>query len=1053
MLPKGPYNPQEEEPKILIFWLDNKFYKPEYDPDKDKVVSFEEMLKDKRPTFCIINPPPNAYGRPHLGNVSGYAYQDLLLRYYRMKGYKVYGQPGKDHAGIQGEIVVLREYFRPQGKFKANMTRDEFYRETYEYFMKIKEQAKKDEQRIGLSSDFDRDVFTLDPEIVDIVLDTFIKLYRDGYVYKGVRIVNWCPSCQTALADIDTEPKERSTDFVYIKYPLIPEDANIFELKLPYADLDSLQKNKKLNIDLSLLGNQKNKIKINDFVILEASEPEYHKMRLPSLVANIKEDKVELKPLDSSFWQAKYPLLIGTSSKFKQGLFKSQLEDLGLKIITVDKPLEIREGETSLIENAKAKALAYSKAYPNALVIANDGGAEIPYLGKKWNKVLTKRLVGGDKASYKERAQALLELMKDVPKDKRTVYWEGAYAVALNGEILFAKSYKEEPGIITTKLHPGIEKSTGDWLGYIWYYPQLEKYSFELTDSDKVKLNWAIIQFKKDLLAFLFEKGIINYVTVATTRPETMLGDTAVVVNPDDIRYQALIGRKVLLPLVWRPIPIITDPIVDKNLGTGALKLTPAHAYEDYQIMLNWNKNTKKDPDAQIDYINVIDKQAKIVGPTGKYFGLSTTEAKEQVVKDLQALKLVSKIETKKQFVQVCERCKTVIEPQMSSQWFIDVSQIKKPAIEVVEKGEIKIHPKNMTKVYLDWMYNLRDWPISRSLWWGYRFPVWYKGKVEEKIDENGKVITYIDGTPVKDFKEAEEKGLAKISKKSPGKGWIQSDYVFDTWFSSGQWPFATLMKFKLFDKFYPTQVMETGYDILKWWVSRMVMLGLYRTGKIPFEHVYLHGLIKSFDGQKMSKSKGNVVYPHELIEKYGADVLRLFYIVGNKAGANYQITHDKLEGNKRFLNKLWNASKFVLFNIEEVKDKLPQLKPQELKLSADDKKMVKEVDKIAERVKKYIESFKFGIIAVDLRQHFWEIFCDWYLEIVKPRLYTKDKNGNPIEYDKDDRLAAQWTLYYALQKYLKILHPYIPFITERIWQEMPKGKGDHRSLMFSRWE
>ncbi len=847
MLPKGPYKPNETELEVLDFWLTNKFYKPEYDPDKDTIVSFEEMLKDTRPTFCIINPPPNAYGRPHLGNVSGYAYQDLLLRYYRMKGYKVYGQPGKDHAGIQGEIVVLREYFRKQGKSKANMTRDEFYKETYEYFMKIKEQAKKDEQRIGLSSDFDRDVFTLDPDIVNIVLDTFIKLYQEGHVYKGVRIVNWCPSCKTALADIDTENKERTTKFVYIKYPLMPQNQKVIIAKINKKDFEKLQQassKAQINIDslelLNLnttLGN--NKINKNDILVLESNDKNNHRARIIKLV-----DKTE------------------------------------------------------------------------------------------------------DKTLY-------------------------------------------------------------------------------LTDYKPTQ-----------------------FITVATTRPETMLGDTAVVVNPTDKRYKDLIGKKVLLPLVWREIPIISDPIVDKELGTGALKLTPSHAYEDYEIMQRWNK---EHPDQKIDYINVIDKNAKMVGPVGKYYGLSTEEAKEQVIKDLQKLGLVEKIEEKEQLVQVCERCKTVIEPQISSQWFIKVDEIKKPAIEVVEKGKIKIHPKNMTKVYLDWMYNLRDWPISRSLWWGYRFPVWYKGKVEEKIDDNGKVITYINGVPVKDFKEAEQKGLAKISKQSPGKGWIQSEYVFDTWFSSGQWPFATLMKFGLFDKFYPTQVMETGYDILKFWVSRMIMLGLFRTGKIPFEHVYLHGLIKSFDGQKMSKSKGNVVYPYELIEKYGADVLRLFYIVGNKAGANYQITNDKLEGNKRFLNKLWNASKFVLFNLEDAKDKLPNLNPDNLKLTKEDKKMIKEVDKIVTKTKNYIENFKFGLVAVDLRQHFWEVFCDWYLETVKTRLYTKDKQGNPIDYDKDNRLAAQYTLYYTLKQYLKILHPYIPFITERIWWEMPKAKDEHKSLMYNR--
>ncbi len=884
MLPPGPYNPQEEEPKILKFWLDNNFYKPEYNPEKDKVVSFEEMLKDPRPTFCIINPPPNAYGRPHLGNVSGYAYQDLLLRYHRMKGYLVYGQPGKDHAGIQGEIVVLREYFRPKGITKANITREQFYKETYEYFMRVKEQAKQDEQRIGLSSDFDRDVFTLDPDIVDIVLDTFIKLYKDGYVYKGVRIVNWCPSCKTALADIDTEPKERETDFVYIKYPLLRQDQRVWRLSIYNRDvLNAILQGKK-TIETRALNPEEPErffgdIKQGDIVVFVDKSKEGHRAAYPFVAKRV-------------------------------AIYKS------LK--------ELYEQEDVAKINSRGKKVSYEEF----------------------------------EAGYASLADGYLEKIKK----------NGMVAIEL-------ESYK-----------PG-----------------------------------------KD------------FITVATTRPETMLGDTAVVVNPNDKRYKELIGRKVLLPLVWREIPIISDPIVDKTLGTGALKLTPAHAYEDYQIMLNWNQ---EHPDEQVDYVNVIDKDAKMTGPVGKYYGLNTQEAREEVVEDLKKLGLIEKIEQKEQRVYVCERCKTVIEPQMSSQWFIKVDELKKPATEVVEKDIIKIHPRNMKKVYLDWMKVMRDWPISRSLWWGYRFPVWYKGKVEEKIDEEGKVTMYIDGKPVRDFKEAEKLGLAKVSKKSPGKGWIQSDYVFDTWFSSGQWPFATLMKFGLFEKFYPTDVMETAYDILKWWVSRMVMLGIYRTGKIPFKHVYFRGLIKGKDGQKMSKSKGNIVLPAEVIDKYGADVLRLFYIVGNKAGAAYQITEDKLEGNKRFLNKMWNASRFVLMNINDVLEDLPKIDPNKLKLTTDDKKMISEVNSIVEKTKKYIEDFKFGIIAVELRDHFWHVFCDWYLEAVKPRLRSDDS---------EDKLAAQYTLYYALKQYLKIFHPYIPFITERIWQEFPKGKGEHRSLMYTR--
>lgn len=829
MLPKGPYDPHKYEPEILKWWLKSKFYKPEYDPKSNRLLSLEELKKDKTPTYCIIIPPPNAYGRPHMGNVSAFAYEDLFLRFYRQLGYRVYGQPGKDHAGIQGEIVVLREHFRPQGKSKQNMTREEFYKETYRYFQTQIPLIREVEKRIGLSADFDRDTFTLDPDIVKLVLETFIKLWEDGLVYKGVRIVNWCPSCKTALADVDTEKKERKGRFYYIKYPLLNTDQKVITIKV-------------------------NQQTIQEF---------------------IEKGEITLYNLDS----------------------------------TLD-----------------------------------------------------------------------------------------------NGDIVV----------------------------------------LEVESNHKQRVASVLIDRQGKALRLINTNDFSNFITVATTRPETMLGDTAVVVNPKDKRYKHSIGRKVLLPLVWREIPIIADGRVDMELGTGALKLTPAHAPEDYEIMLIWNKENPKE---QVDYINVIDKDGSIVGPTGQFFGLNVEEAREKVVEELKKLNLIEKIETKSQIIRVCERCKTPIEPLMSSQWFIKIDALRKPAIEVVRKGKIKIYPKNMTKKYFHWMENLRDWPISRSLWWGYRFPVWYKGKPEEFVDENGKIVTKIGDTVVRDIHEAVKKGLAVVSLKKPeGDGWIQDDNVFDTWFSSGQWPFVTLMKWDLFDKFYPTDLMETGYDILEWWVSRMIMLGLYRTGKIPFKEVYLHGLILAEDGQKMSKSKGNVVYPDEVINEYGADALRLFYFTGAKAGAGMPLERSKLEGNRRFLNKLWNIAKFVLMNIEDVYNEIPTWSEKDVQLKDEDKKMLKEVKTMAQKRIEAFKNYTFGSFIIDLRTSVWNTFADWYIESVKPRLYNKEGSQDK---DPESRKAAQYTLYNVLRTYLILLHPFIPFITDRIWQEMPKRKGDHKSLMF----
>ena len=897
---KGAYDPQKWEQEILQYWLKNKFYKPEYDPKTGKLLTLEKLKKDKTPTYCIIMPPPNAYGIPHMGNVSSYAYEDLYLRFYRMHGYKAYGQPGKDHAGIQGEIVVLREYFKPQGKNKHNMTREEFYKETYKFFTKNMKEATKIEQRIGISADFDRNVFTLDPDIVKIVLTTFKKLWNDGLIYKGVRIVNWCPSCKTALADIDTEKKERQSIFAYIKYPLLPTNTRVWNLSFYKKEIINALKKGNKTIETRALNPEEphrffGEIKEGDIIVAIDKSKNSHQERTPFLVKRV-----------------------------------------------------------AIYKNVK-------DMYEN--------------------EDITKISSDGRKKSLEE----------------------------------FSKMY--------ASLAPG----------YL----------------DKINKNGiiAIEVVPLDLEKFMATN---NFITVATTRPETMLGDTAVVVNPTDKRYKKLIGRKVLLPLVWREIPIISDPRVEKELGTGALKLTPAHAYEDYEIMLTWNNEHKNEPEKQVDYINVINKSAQMVGPVGKYYGLTTEQAKQQALEDLKALGLLEKIEEKQQFVQVCERCKTVIEPQMSSQWFIKIDALKKPAIDVVKQGKIKIHPKNMTKKYMHWMNNLRDWPISRSLWWGYRFPVWYKGKLEETIDESGKIITKIGDVEVKDIQDAVKKGLAKVSLEKPeGKDWVQDENVFDTWFSSGQWPFATLMKYNLMDKFYPTDLMETGYDILEFWVSRMIMLGLYRTGKIPFKDVYLHGLILAEDGQKMSKSKGNVIDPRDVFNEYGADALRLAYLTGAKAGAGTAIGKNKLEGNKRFLNKLWNIAKFVQLNIKDVKREIATWDKNFIKLQPEDEQMLQEVTNIKQSLEKGIKEFKFGPAIIDLRNSVWHVFADEYIEQVKPRLYNTDSTStNSLQSKK----AAQFVLYTALREYLKMLHPIIPFITERLWREFPRKPEEHESIMFNLW-
>lgn len=777
MLADGPYNPQATEARILKWWEEKQFFKPEYNPETGKLMSVEEMKNDGRKPFCIVCPPPNSYARAHVGNLSGYSYQDVFARFARMNGKKVLMIPGKDHAAQEAEVIYLRDVLGPQKKRKEDFTREEFYDQCYEYFTSLAKTIQKDEKMIGLSADFDRDIFTLDPRIAKTIYSTFTQMFNDGMVYKDVRIVNWSPGMGSVVPDIETDRLEREADLVYIKYPLADDET--------------------------------------------------------------------------------------------------------------------------------------------------------------------------------------------------------------------------------------------------------------------------------------------QFVAVATTRAETMLGDTAVVVDPKDRRYAKLVGKYLKLPLTDRQIPIIANGRVDKEFGTGAVKLTPAHSPDDYTMMLEWNYRkdfahmpksvvAAREAVGEVSYINVVSKESKMVGPSGKYLNMPILEARAAIVADLEKLGLIAKTERITQNVLICDRSKTIIEPIMSSQWFVDVDRLKQPAIEAINKGDVVIHPESMQSKMLHWLENLRDWPISRSIWWGYRFPVWYRGEFSEQINAEGKVVITIAGTEIKDMSDAVDKGLIKVQLDSPGEGWQQDPDVFDTWFSSGQWPFATLQAFDLMDTFYPTDVMEMAYGILELWASRMIMLGLYTQGKVPFKDVYIQGHIKAADGRKMSKSLKNNVNIDELNEKYGIDAVRLFYIVGNKAGADYRIDYEKLEGFRRFLNKIWNASKFVLMNTEGTK----MLSREELNPTGEaNKELLAHIDEMHAKVTKLITEFNIGIAAQELFEGFWHYFCDVALEKAKPNMYTKrDKVTKEIisEPDPAAKLETQQVLIYVLKKYIQMLYPFIPFVSEEIWQALPDR--EHESALYSKW-
>jgi len=494
---------------------------------------------------------------------------------------------------------------------------------------------------------------------------------------------------------------------------------------------------------------------------------------------------------------------------------------------------------------------------------------------------------------------------------------------------------------------------------------------------------------------------------VATTRPETMFGDTAVAVHPDDERYQHLIGKTVLLPLTDREIPIIADDYVDREFGTGALKITPAHDINDFEIGLRH----------QLPQIVVLDKEAKMNEKAGKYVGMDRFEARIAVVKDLKAQGILLRIEPHANAVGTCYRCSTVIEPMVSKQWFVKMDPLAKPAIEVVKDGRMKFVPERFDKIYLGWMENIRDWCISRQLWWGHRIPVWY-------CEDCGLEICATDDP---------------LTCPTCGTNRLKQDPdVLDTWFSSGLWPFSTLgwpEKTPELEQFYPTSVLVTGRDIIFFWVARMISMGLEFKQEVPFPKVMIHGLVLDAQGRKMSKSLGNGVDPIEVIDQYGADTLRFMLITGNTPGNDLRFQPERLEATRNFTNKIWNASRYVLLNLEDYEE------GPRGELALADRWILSRYASTVEKVTEALENFDLGEAGRLLYEFIWNEFCDWYIELTKPRLYNKE--------EVLARHTAQSILFEVLEGTLRLLHPYMPFLTEEIWQNLPV-QGD--SIMMQSW-
>ena len=702
------YDPSSIEDRTYAKWMGRKYFHTEVD-------------RSKKP-FTIVMPPPNITGKLHMGHALDNTLQDILIRYKRMQGYAALWVPGTDHASISTEVKVINK-LKEEGIDKNELGREGFLKRTWEwreeYGRTIVEQLKK----IGSSCDWDRERFTMDEGCSEAVLEVFTRLYEKGYIYKGSRIINWCPVCHTSISDAEVEHEEQAGHFWHINYP-----------------------------------------------------------------------------------------------------------------------------------------------------IADGSG----------------------------------------------------------------------------------------------------------------------------------------YVEIATTRPETLLGDTAVAVNPDDERYKHLIGKTLKLPLTDREIPVIADPYVDKEFGTGCVKITPAHDPNDFEVGRRHN----------LAEINIMHDDATINCPGSKYDGMDRYDARKAMVADLDAQGLLVKVVDHVHNVGTHDRCGTTVEPMIKQQWFVKMEEMAKPAIEAIKNGDLTFVPERFDKIYLHWLENIRDWCISRQLWWGHRIPAYY-------CDDCGEIVV--------------SKTAPEVCPKCGCKHLTQDPDTLDTWFSSALWPFSTLgwpKNTEDLEYFYPTDVLVTGYDIIFFWVIRMVFSGYEQTGKCPFHHVLIHGLVRDSLGRKMSKSLGNGIDPLEIIDKYGADALRLTLVTGNAPGNDMRFYMERVEASRNFANKVWNASRFIMMNMEKAEI------PDEIDLStltAADKWILSKVNSLAKEITANMDNFDLGIAVQKIYDFIWEEFCDWYIEMVKPRLWN----------DEDEtKGAALWTLKNVLINALKMLNPYMPFITEEIFCNL----SDEESIMISSW-
>ncbi|MEI7578408.1 MAG: class I tRNA ligase family protein [bacterium] len=1118
MLPKGPYKPSETEAEMLKFWLDHNFYAPEYTSDRE----LSSAHLPERESFMITLPPPNANGNLHLGHMSGYAYQDLMGRYQRMLGKKVLLLPGKDHAGIQTEVVFEKELAK-KGKSKKDLGRETFYKACYKFCMDNSATARNQEKKIGLSADFERELFTLDPKIVDEVLKAFILMYEDGLIYRGKRIINWCPRCSSALADIDTEFKDSQSPFIYFKYGLIDAEPYAVSLKNKFAGKE-----------------------------------------IEVTVERSKGDKFTTKNGEEYQWPFDYYGYIAGEKNPNDG------EDLDAWILGFD---NLKKGD-KVTGKAEAIMMRFDKDYKLIVINPEKNLNELQDELEKLFLHYCKHFAG-------------VHIIKfaDYPEDKfynngfiigtvrpETIFGDTAIAVDPDDwryQEFLGKSFAVRTITSTTKLNIIGDQAVDSEFG---------TGSLKITPAHAME-DWDIA--KRHQTECMPEKQVINFDGTmnhlagkyngmkADEARKTMLEDmkTAGMLISIDTAYENRIRicercKHPIEPLVSHQWFVDTKPLKAKAkelVEQGFTEIMPEGKKKTYFDWMNtpedwcitrqlwwgyripvWYKGTHEQ---FIDENGVV--REKIAGKTISensdyqdllYVGLDNPNSQSET------LDVIRHAETDNNHIgRISGQNDSQINANGVTQTGLLAKKLKSEntGYDLIISSPLKRTYTTATiiakelglEVITDDRLKERNFGILEGLLWQeaeLKYPEFTSAndanyqetipggesiqEVESRVQEfiadikqkyaHKKILIVTHSGVIRVFKRelggetpaasrAHEINNLEINSfpfrlpvtdnRSPI--WNQDSDVLDTWFSSGQWPYLTLKASGVNDyqDFYPTQVMETGWDILLFWVTRMMLLNPYRAAKelqksngkpwdqqpgekiAPFKDVYLHGLVLDKNGVKMSKSKGNGIDPFEMMQKYGTDALRLSFILGNSVGQNYRLYEEKIANNRNFCNKLWNAGKFILMNLEDFELRISNLESQLRATSYQlpnllpaDQEMYNHIQQLHQDTTRRMDSFQFGIAAQELYDSFWHTFADIYIEKVKSRLYTKDREGNPINQDEaaqQSRKAAQAILYFCMNAYLKMLHPFAPFITEKIWQALPKSEQEAESIMYCKWK